>query len=246
MASHSVADQNFYDNTSVINNAAMAAAAKRCRLYFDKYSDRIGNIFGREREISVLELGAGTCCLSLLLTNFQFVKEIHCLDISLKKMRDLLPLSIKQISSRPEKLKLIQGNIGETLEFEDHSFDLVVSDAALHHSRSIWHTLLESSRVLKPNGLLVCQREAYLGQLTSGWKLDELLKSDEVQSGVSENAYLKKQYEYYFKACGFDVRFLPVAESLLQWLLLPLNGWIYSKWVILASKKSKVSQGTKE
>jgi ubiquinone/menaquinone biosynthesis C-methylase UbiE len=246
MASHSMADQNFYDNTSTFDDETIAVVAKRCRLYFDNYSGRIGNFFRREKGISVLELGAGTCCLSLLLTNFPFVKEIHCLDISLKKMRGLLPLSIRQIASRPEKLRLIQGDIGETFQFENCSYDLVVSDAALHHSRSIWHTLSESCRVLKPNGLLVCQREAYLGLLTSGWKLDNLLNSAEVKSGVSENAYLKKQYEYYFKASGFDVRFLPVAHSFLQRLLLPLNGWVYSKWVILASKKSKVSQGTEE
>jgi len=238
MATHSIADQRFYDNTSVFDDASMAKVAKTCRLYFDTYRERIEKIFGQKREISVLELGAGTCCLSLLLSNFAFVKEICCLDISFKKMQDLLPLSIKQIASFPEKLRLIQGDIGETLKFDDHSFDLVVSDAALHHSRSVWRTLSESGRVLKSNGMLVCQREAYLGLLTSGWKLDKLLKSDEVQSGVSENAYLKKQYEYYFKACGFDVRFLPVAESVLQRLLSPLNGWVYSKWVILASKKA--------
>jgi ubiquinone/menaquinone biosynthesis C-methylase UbiE len=238
MATHSIADQRFYDDTTIYDDAQMAEVAKRCRLYFNEYREKIETNFEGESEINVLELGAGTCCLSLLLSNFAFVKKIYCLDISLKKMRDLLPLSVKQISSYPDKLGLIQGDIGTTLKFESHSFDLVVLDAALHHSRSIWQTLSECSRVLKRNGMLICQREAYLGLLTAGWKLEKLLISEEVQSGVSENAYLKNQYQYYFKACGFDVQFLPVAESFLQRLLSPFNGWVYSKWIILATKNS--------
>jgi ubiquinone/menaquinone biosynthesis C-methylase UbiE len=244
MSSGSIADQHFYDDTASFDDVVMSDVAQMCRVYFEKYRGILEKTFSQRNEIKALELGAGTCCLGLLLSNFPFIDEIHCLDISLKKMQELFPLSCRQIVSHSEKLRFVRGDLGGRLEFEDQSFDLVVSDAALHHSRSIWTTLAESRRVLKDDGILVCQREAYLGLLTFRWKLDDLLKSVEVRSGVSENAYLRKQYEYYLKACGFEVHFLPVAESFLQRLLLPLNGWIYSKWVILAKKKSKPLVGT--
>src|SRR6266581_1755657 len=232
----SFADRAFYDNTCIFNEENMSEVAKTCQLYFKTYEHLIESDFGHKSGITILELGAGTCFLSLLLSNFSFVNDICCVDISLKKMQDLVPFSCRQIASHPEKLRFVEGDFGQTLNFENDSFDLVAFDAALHHSRSIWTTLSECQRVLKPDGLLVCQREAYLGLLSHARKLNDLLKSEEVQKGVSENAYLKKQYEYYLRANGFDPRFLPVAENALQKLLLPLNGLLYSKWVILARK----------
>lgn len=235
----SSSDKLFYDNTSFFNEQMMLEVAVTCQTYFRKYRRGLEEAFAGRDRISVLELGAGTCCLSLLLSSLPFVKEIYCSDVSIKKMQCLLPLSSKHIAGHPGKLTLVEGDFGERFEFGDNAFDLVAFDAALHHSRSIWLTLSECRRVLKPNGLLVCQREAYLGLLSFRRKLRELLSSDEVRNGVSENAYLKEQYRYYLKASGFDdVRFMPVAENVVQKLLLPLNGLIYSKWVMLAHKAS--------
>jgi hypothetical protein len=73
-----------------------------------------------------------------------------------------------------------------------------------------------------------------LAPLTCGYALNRLLQSHEVQAGVSENAYLKEQYAYYFRANGFEPRFHRVSPS-AKWLLLsPLNGIAYSKWSIWA------------
>jgi ubiquinone/menaquinone biosynthesis C-methylase UbiE len=232
----SLTDKAFYDKTEMFDDRTILEVAHTCQLYFQTYRRILDRNFEKRDGISVLELGAGTCCLSLLVSRLPFVKEVYCCDISLKKMRDLLPFSCRHIAGYPEKLRLFEGDFSEKLAFDERSFDLVVFDSALHHSRSIWLTLLECRRVLKNDGMLVCQREAYLGALTFAKKLDELAKSKEVQSGVSENSYLRKQYEYYFRACGFRPTFLPVAETGLQRILMPLNGLLYSKWVILAQK----------
>jgi len=236
VASSPEADRRFYEDTSGYTADNIGQVAQCTRLYYDTYSQTLASHFSHGSPITVLELGAGTCCLSLLLSQMDVVKEIHCFDISLSKMARLVELSSKVIEANPEKLKFHEGDFGAPLDFPDQSFDLIAFDAALHHTRSIWNTLAECRRLLRPHGMVVAQREQYLGTLTHVAKLNSLLATPEVQSGVSENAFLRKQYEYYFRANGFDVAFKPVAETSLQKFLRPFNGWIHSKWVILATK----------
>jgi SAM-dependent methyltransferase len=229
------ADCRFYDNTASISEHSMADMARGITSYYNVYKARLENHFKGRSEIDVLELGAGTCCLSLLLSNLPFVRHIRVLDISMERMRKTLPVARLFIAGSPEKIVDLKiGDFSRALDFADGSFDLIAFDGALHHSRSIWTTLAECRRLLRPGGLLVAQREQYLGVLTYSIKLNSLLKTPEVQNGVSENAYLRKQYEYYLRAGGFKPEFIPVAENWGQRLLLPLNGLLQSKWVILA------------
>ena len=120
------------------------------------------------------------------------------------------------------------------MPFADGSIDLLLFDASFHHASSPWDLLAECRRVLKSDGLLIAQREQYLGLLSSSFVLRRLLKSEEVTSGVIENAYLRSQYEYFLRARGFDPKFIGVAESAVQKLLSFTNGLIYSKWIIAA------------
>lgn len=229
------ADQDFYENISGFTEENLRATAECSRLYYDAYAEDLLAWFGSRSGLHALELGAGTCCLSLLVSNLP-VAAIDCLDISRGKMEGLVATSSRLLPSRPEKLRFHRGDFGAQMPFADASFDLILFDAALHHSRSIWNTLGECRRMLRPGGMLIAQREQYLGALTFAPKLRALLRTPEVRQGVSENAYLRHQYEYFFRANGFDVTFKPVAETTLQKLLRPLNGLIHSKWVILARK----------
>jgi ubiquinone/menaquinone biosynthesis C-methylase UbiE len=189
------------------------------------------------RALAVLELGAGTCMTSLLLSSISGISSIVCLDVSLKKMQSVFPLSVQALSECcPEKISMVEGHFDAALPFQDGTFDVVVFDGALHHARSIWFVLEECRRVLRPGGSLIAQREQYLGTLTANAKLARLLRTEEVRAGVSENAYLRAQYEYYLRAVGFvSVDFLPVAETKWQAALKWLNGWLMSKWVIWAT-----------
>lgn len=130
---------------------------------------------------------------------------------------------------------MIEGHFDAPLALPDHQFDIVIFDGALHHARSMWFILEQCRRVLRTDGILIAQREQYLGLLTSGMKLTRLLQTPEVRAGVSENAYLRAQYEYYLRAAGFaSVEFMPVAETPLQRMLSVFNGLLFSKWVIWA------------
>jgi SAM-dependent methyltransferase len=230
-------DRQFYDDSAdKLPLEALQAHSDTVKKYIAAFEPRLRE-FASGRSLKVLELGAGSCVTSLLLSRNESVSQIACLDISLKKMQQVLPTSIAALGGAcaPEKLSLVEGHFDAPLPFEALSFDMVIFDGALHHARSMWFVLEECRRVLKPQGVLIAQREQYLGVLTAGVKLARLLQTPEVKAGVAENAYLRSQYEYYLRAVGFQsVAFMPVSENALQRVCAFLNGLLFSKWVIWA------------
>lgn len=159
-----------------------------------------------------------------------------CMDISAARMDALATKVAQKVGGQIEKLVFREGDFSNVLPFSDGSFDLVLFDAALHHSRNIWLTLQECHRVLSNDGILVAQREAFVALLTSGIAFRRLLCSPEVAAGVSENAYLRSQYDYYMRANGFLPTFRSVAPG--RWALVGfLNGWVFSKWAIVAQRR---------
>lgn len=233
----SIADKQYYDGSVEGLKAAQsidAAWVSKINRYFSTYEALLSSHFAGRDDVRVLELGAGICCLALLLSKQPYVSSVCCVDISPKKMAQLSPVVQKLVGGEPQKLSYREGDFNLPLEFNDRSFDLVVFDAALHHSRSIWLTLSECRRVLAKNGLLVAQRESFVPKWFADRKMRMLGRADEVRAGVAENAYLKSQYQYYLDANGFNTRFLPVSETRLQSVLAPFNGKVYSKWVIVA------------
>lgn len=57
--------------------------------------------------------------------------------------------------------EIVKGNSNE-LEFEDASFDVVLSNATLEHDRYFWRTIAEIHRVTKPGGLIVIGVPGYV------------------------------------------------------------------------------------
>jgi ubiquinone/menaquinone biosynthesis C-methylase UbiE len=188
--------------------------------------------------LRALELGAGSCGLSLLFSRWPEVEEVVPFDISRKRMEGLLPLSRSCLGGDPAKLRIVEGDFNVPLPFPDRSFDIVAFDAALHHSRSIWTTLGECRRVLKDGGRLVAQRENTVSPVRARGQLRRLLASPEVRAGVSENAYLKEQYEYYLRAAGFEAEFIPMRKTALKKVLFFLEGVLFADGTFLGRKAS--------
>ena len=231
------AEREFYDATAIQTASQLEPFAATIGKYFRRYRADLERHFAARAGVRAIELGAGSCTLSLLVSREPYISSVTCLDVSLHRMQTCVPAVADIVKGDTSKLRLVQGDFSEQLPFADGEFDLVAFDAALHHAHSIWHTLRECRRILSTGGLIVAQREQFLGKLTGGIKLRRLLQSEEVINGVAENAYTREQYEYYLKANGFDVRFLAMSETLLQKALLPVNGWAFSKWVILGTPR---------
>jgi ubiquinone/menaquinone biosynthesis C-methylase UbiE len=232
-------DKKFYDSElhyfDVGERENFAAHAAVVALNLGAVQAQINGLVERKgAPIDVLELGAGTCCASLQLRKTVAINRHVCSDISAIRMHSLIAKSASHLKSDAANIELVEADFTYALPFEDRSFDLVLFDGALHHSRNIWTTLNESRRILRPSGAVVAIREAMLGLATYKFALRRLLQSDEVRAGVAENIYLRDQYEYYFRANGFSPTFRPVYPDLRWRLLAPLNGILMSKWTIYA------------
>ena len=191
----------------------------------------------KQGKVRFVELGAGTCLTSLMLKRHFPESDFTCVDISLRRMQQLIDKGAATVGVDHCDVNLVECDFSSKLPFDDQQFDVVVFDASLHHSRNIWFTLEECARILTSNGTVVALREQYLAPLTARYALDRLLRTPEVQFGVSENAYLKEQYDYYFKAAHFETTFFAVSPG--KWRLFSfLNGYAFSKWSILATKKA--------
>lgn len=204
--------------------------------YMSAYRDTLAG-FARGRKLRTLELGAGSCMTSLLLSREPWIESMHCVDISAARMKASATVAAERVGGRLDLLTFGEADFSYPLTtLANGAYDVVLFDAALHHTRNMWLTLQECRRVLVDDGLLVAQRELYLARWTSKFVLRRALDSREVRSGVSENAYLREQYNYYFRANGFRPRFIPAAPGKLRWIPF-LNGLVFSKWTIVAERR---------
>lgn len=234
------ADRDFYDSGVPVDE--IAPFVEIVRLYTDAWATDRAKWFKGRTGVRVLELGAGSCTTSFMLTREPYVAEVVAGDLSIARVDQFRPHVEALTGGDASKLTLAEVDMNEAFPFGDGEFDLVVMDSALHHSRSIWLTLAEVHRVLKPGGYFVAQREHYLAPLTSRMKMRAMLRSEEVISGVSENAYLREQYAYYLAANGFQPSFSPVYPSLKFKALRFLNGLAFSKYNILARRVNEVAR----
>jgi ubiquinone/menaquinone biosynthesis C-methylase UbiE len=232
-------DQEFYagsvDYFDTENKRYIEKHLEIVKLYIAAVSGSLDEFSSRRNgDVRFVELGAGSCLTSLSLRKMYPRAKFTCVDISMTRMRELIGKSASLVGVDDSGIELVECDISNKLPVGDGQFDIVVFDASLHHSRNIWRTLEECRRILAPDGAVAALREQYLAPLTAGYALRRLLKTKEVQSGVAENAYLKEQYAYYFKATGFSPQFRSVTPN-AQWRLLsPLNGLLFSKWSIWA------------
>lgn len=229
---NAAADKSFYDQELLEGQAEQFAP--RIAAYAEGWLRLCRGDFEKLSGLRALDLGAGSCTTSFVLSKEPTIKEIVAADISALRLRTMSQETHKVIGGDPSKLQFREVDFNEPLPFADDEFDLVVMDAALHHSRNIWDTLQEIRRVLKPDGYFVAQREAYTSPLTNKITFRRLLASPEASAGVSENAYLRSQYDYYLRVNGFEPKFVPVYESVKFRLLFFLNGIVFSKYNIIA------------
>lgn len=235
-------DKAFYDEEVEHSDNALFEYIQKQFTYISRYENKLINYFNG-RPINILELGAGTCTLSLTLSKTLKIKQGTMFDISGLRMRQYVPRICKILDITPPNFTYVEGDFSDLSCLGEAEYDLILFDASLHHSRSMWDMLTQCKARLAPDGLVLAQREQYLAPLTANWVLKRLIRSEEVLKGVSENAYFFQQYLYYIRACGFDVVALAAPENKIQKILFFLNGIVFSKWILIA-KKSNLKIGS--
>jgi SAM-dependent methyltransferase len=98
-----------------------------------------------------LEIGAGTGYFSLNLKQVGVIDELVCTDIS--------PGMVSVLNANARRLGLDGVSAtradAESLPFADHSFDLVLGHAVLHHLPDLPRSFAEFHRVLRPGGRIL-------------------------------------------------------------------------------------------
>lgn len=188
-----------------------------------------------------LELGAGTCWLSSVLSKNKDIDKIFAVDIDSDRLALAKENFIGYFGGRPEKIEIIEGDY-HSLPFEKESLDFIAVDAALHHSSNICRLLNECKRVLKPSGVLVAIREPILPSVEPLKTYRKLFFGrKEKKKGDIENIYAWKQWKKIFEEAGFS---LAIFESFLNTTkkerlikkLGFLNGLLFCRYYFVAKK----------
>jgi ubiquinone/menaquinone biosynthesis C-methylase UbiE len=114
--------------------------------------------------LTLLDLGAGTGWLSILLSTRPNVERIFALDSSPNNLGQMLPALCQLMGGRLDKITPVLG-LFTPLLVADGFFDVVVASAALHHADDLSACLQDVWRVLKPGGHLLILNEVPITRL---------------------------------------------------------------------------------
>lgn len=103
------------------------------------------------RELTVLELGAGTGSITIGMLSDDSTKAAIISDVS-RGMLNICMKKIKSLSARRHQLVLFDAN---AIPFAADQISLVVGNSVLHHLESFENTLAECHRVLQPGGACI-------------------------------------------------------------------------------------------
>jgi ubiquinone/menaquinone biosynthesis C-methylase UbiE/uncharacterized protein YbaR (Trm112 family) len=177
--------------------AWMALLHKRDRI-IDFYERTLPN-FGFPK--NVLEVGAGTSWASALIKK----KSPQTLVVT----TDISPFALEKGAA---VARLLDSSVdyrvacdAECLPFADKYFDVVLSNATIHHFQDPLQGISEFFRVLRSGG-----RSCALGEVAAGALFKKILTSRVGPAGkrarsleVEENVYSLKTWKEFFRTCGF-------------------------------------------
>lgn len=110
---------------------------------------------------------------------------------------------IKKIASEYDLPINVVETIGESLPFEDNSFDLVYARQVLHHANDLDKMCLEIARVLKPQGIFIATREHVINKKSDLGKFLKKHPLNHLYGG--ENAFLLKEYISAIEKSGIKI-----------------------------------------
>ncbi|NEQ23018.1 MAG: methyltransferase domain-containing protein [Microcoleus sp. SIO2G3] len=157
-------------------------------------------LLGKHIPGKVLDLGAGRG-----ISSYAFAKA-GCSVTALEPDPSRL-VGAKAIQSLVDSTQLpieIIQEYGETLPFQDNTFDIVYGRAVLHHARNLTQLCQEAARVLKPGGIFIGTREHVISRKED---LQQFLDTHALHSLYGgENAYLLQEYTDAIKSSGLKLK----------------------------------------
>jgi 2-polyprenyl-3-methyl-5-hydroxy-6-metoxy-1,4-benzoquinol methylase len=151
----------------------------------------------------ILEIGAGSCWLSSVLSKFPKVQEVYALDFSRRILTEIAPRVMDHLKADASKIVRVRGSFYD-LRRLGKQFDFVVCDETLHHADYPIILLKQICKVLSEDGLLISIREPiapklpilkFVGKRIFGFR--------EKRLGVTENNYTLNEWHKLFRLSGF-------------------------------------------
>ena len=234
-------DKIFYEKEGIGDKDYNLKMFKKAKHHFEIAFKVAKNKILKEGKILV-EMGAGSCAMSIQMSKILNIRRVICTDISLNRLRRSHKEAMNYFNYFPEEIELIELDMNEKFDLPSNFADIILFYASLHHARNIWNCLSESYRILKPGGQLIALREGICPILLSNRALYRLMRTEEVQMGVSENIYTLPQYLYYLRVNGFQAEALPViynegVKDFIKKTLWFLNGIVYGGSYVLIGRK---------
>ncbi len=100
---------------------------------------------------NVLEIGPGPGWITIIMAKENSTLKITGLEIS----EDMIRVANKNIDDEgvKDRIEFIQGDATNMNQFEENSFDVIITHDSLHHWDNPIRVFNEIARVLKPNGI---------------------------------------------------------------------------------------------
>lgn len=195
----------------------------------------------------VLEIGAGSCWLSALISRNPKVNHVLALDLSKELIEEIGKRTFAKLEGNKNKIDFIIGDFN-SIPFPEKKFDILVCDATLHHAQNISVLLQEINRVLKDDGFFLGVREPIKSILHQS-KILEFGKREKKQ-GSTEMIYSKKEWKENFKNAGLDLEIIEdfsqgntKTKLLKKYPFRFLNGILFSRYYFFAKKsENKLKQ----
>lgn len=204
--------------------------------------DKLGYVLARsgiEPRGVVVDLGAGTCWLSGELARSPQVERVIAVEFSRRRLVDLAPIALAHLGAPAEKVERVLADFHKP-GLPAESADLVVTDAAFHHSADPARLAAVALQLLRPGGIVLLHREPTLALLRRSRD-----HGIEGEHGDFEREYTSRRYLRHLRTAGFvDARKIPAAggfaglraQALLQPPLRWLNGIAFAEYAYTARR----------
>ena len=135
---------------------------------------------------SGVDLGGGVGLLSSIIAKKKYVKKIYCVEI-VKNAVELCQPKIKKKVLKKELNKVVSVNGSfDELNLKNNSIDFCIAWDAMHHSRNVIKTLIESKRVLKKGGKMIIIDRGHNNE-TPNKEINRMLNIKYSKSFLKEN-----------------------------------------------------------
>ncbi|MBI4789822.1 MAG: class I SAM-dependent methyltransferase [Chloroflexi bacterium] len=108
--------------------------------------------------LRILDLGAGTGWLSIMLSKRENVERIYALDASPTNLKVMLPALAERMGGNLDRITPVLALFTPIL-VKDGFFDAVVASSSVHHAPDLMECLREVYRVLRPDGFFIILNE---------------------------------------------------------------------------------------